>query len=48
MSDYTPYDLGSFTSSLKNKKKEFKTPSTGPVENNYLVTLADSSNLARY
>lgn len=48
MSDYTPYGLGSFTSSFKNKKKKFKPPSAGPSENSYLVTLAESSDLARY
>lgn len=48
MSDYTPYGLGSFTSSLKNKRKEFNPPSAGPAENSYLVTLAETSDLARY
>lgn len=48
MSDYTPYSLGSFTSSLKNKKKEFKPPSAGSAENSYLDNLTESSDLARY
>lgn len=48
MSDYTPYSLGNFTSSLKNNKKEFKPPSAGSAENSYLGTLTESSDLARY
>lgn len=47
MSDYTPYGFGSFTSSLRNKKKEFKPPSAGPAKNSYLVTLAEYSDLVR-
>lgn len=47
MPHYTPYGLGSFTNSLKNKNKEFKPPSPGPAESGYLVTLAESSDLLR-